>query len=166
MWMYQGKGHMWTTHPLSNPWDHCLCVVWTMKDVISIDKIKTAESLVNDLYRHRQWSPNMIVVYFLSMIDGDYLVACWVVGIMQIWALCWKMRAHISPFTFGKYDKGGKPIEIILTSMVIPHLYRTLRAEGFPTVQHFPMLFRVWVEVDDCDHLFIIVIVFRVKSSK
>jgi hypothetical protein len=51
-----------------------------MKDVIGIDKIKTAESLVNDLHRHRQWSPNMIVVYFL--------VACWVVGIMQIWALC------------------------------------------------------------------------------
>ncbi len=119
MWMYQGKGHMWTAHPLSNPWDHCLCVVRTMKDVTGIDKIKTAESLVNDLHPHRQWSPNMIVVYFLSMIDGDYLVACWVVGIMQIWALCWKMRAHISPFTFGKDDKGGKPIEILLTSMVI-----------------------------------------------
>jgi hypothetical protein len=59
-----------------------------MKDVTGIDKIKTAESLVNDLHPHRQWSPNMIVVYFLSMIDGDYLVACWVVGIMQIWALC------------------------------------------------------------------------------
>jgi hypothetical protein len=132
MWMYQWKGHMWTTDPVSNPWDHCLCVVcelWTM--LLGIDKIKTAESLVNDLHRHRQWSPNMIVVYFLSMIHGDFLVACWVVGIMQIWA-------HISPFTFGKDDKGGKPIEILLTSMVIPHLHRTLLAEGFPTCAIFP----------------------------
>jgi hypothetical protein len=61
------------------------------------------------------------------------------------------MRAHISPFTFGKDDK-----EILLTSMVILHLHRTLLIEGFPTVQHFPMLFRVWVLVDDHDHLFIL----------
>jgi hypothetical protein len=40
------------------------------------------------------------------------------------------MRAHISPFTFGKDDKGGKPIEILLTSMVIAHLHRTSLAEG------------------------------------
>jgi hypothetical protein len=66
------------------------------------------------------------------------------------------MRPHISPFTFGKDDKGGKPIEILLTSMVSPHLHRTLLVEGFPTVQHFPMLFRVWVEVDDHDHLFVL----------
>jgi hypothetical protein len=93
--------------------------------------------------------PTWLLSTFLSMIDGDFFVASWVVGIMQIWALCWKMRAHISPFTFGKDDK-----EILLTSMVILHLHRTLLIEGFPTVQHFPMLFRVLV--DDHDHLFIL----------